>query len=127
MSRSLLIRLLESFQISLSADSVKVINLCVRKFAHLNEYALLSFLLYLALAGQTGLMWRPRLAGGSIVISSVYALTDELHQVFVPVRGPSFIDCGIDTVGASIAILLIFQYSEMVSKRNPVQVMALRE
>ena len=48
--------------------------------------------------------------GGAIVLAlivcALYAASDEFHQCFSDGRGPSPIDVMIDTVGASIALLL---------------------
>jgi VanZ family protein len=41
-------------------------------------------------------------------VAGAYSLTDEFHQTFVPGRGPSLIDCGIDTTGAALGALVFY-------------------
>ena len=72
----------------------------VRKCAHFGEFALLGFnlLCWLRLRrcdrpARVHLPW----AWG---IATLYAGTDELHQIFVGGRGPALKDVGIDSAGA---------------------------
>ena len=43
----------------------------------------------------------------SIGVGIIYAISDELHQSFIPGRSPSAIDVGIDTAGVIIGILVV--------------------
>ncbi len=82
-----------------SGLSSEMIHRHVRKGAHMAEYAIL-FWLYrraLHLSGNK----RPGIT--ALCLCGVYAATDEFHQRFVPGRGPSIADVGIDTLGAGIA------------------------
>jgi VanZ family protein len=67
------------------------------KVLHLLAYIPLAFLLYHALLRSGG---RRYVFLGAFVIASVYGLTDELHQVFVPGRIPDFFDLMADSAGA---------------------------
>lgn len=69
----------------------------LRKGAHVSEYAVLAALLHRA-QGPARAPW-PRF-GLAIAGAVLYAATDELHQHFVPNRGPSPLDVGIDASGA---------------------------
>ena len=42
----------------------------------------------------------------SLCIGSFYAITDEIHQIFVPNRGPAISDVLIDTSGVFFGILI---------------------
>ncbi|MBU0951208.1 MAG: VanZ family protein [Elusimicrobia bacterium] len=79
-----------------------------RKFAHIGEYAILVLFLFRAFRGR--LYFWPGF------LSFVYASTDELHQLFVPTRGPSLVDMLIDTSGAAI-MLIVIKISEKNSKK----------
>ena len=82
------------------------LHFVIRKLAHITEYAILGALAFRALrSDERG--WRPRWAIAAIAIALVVAATDEVHQSFVPSRGPSPVDVGIDTVGAAIAQVVI--------------------
>lgn len=65
--------------------------------AHFGEYAIFSALLYLALRVDND---RTRAAVLAVVIASAYAVTDEFHQSFVPMRTPDPADWLVDTAGA---------------------------
>jgi len=82
-----------------AAISIDTVGLLVRKAAHMTEYAVL-FLLYRRALALSGVR-RPGVT--ALVMSACYAATDEWHQSFVADRGPSPVDVGIDTLGASIA------------------------
>jgi VanZ family protein len=74
------------------------IDLVVRKIGHAAVFAILGILVHFAL-GE-----RPRRELLAWVAASVYAVTDELHQAFVPGRGPSPADVAIDVLGVSAGI-----------------------
>ncbi len=75
----------------------------VRKGAHFCEFAGLSLLFAIAFKVQTGKTKTPT----AIISASVYAATDEIHQIFVPGRACRALDWGIDTCGAALGALLI--------------------
>ena len=89
-------------RIELSAHALSLLELLVRKAAHMTEYAILALLACraLRLSGAR----RPLL--GALLLCAVYAATDEFHQSFVGGRGPSPVDVMIDTAGAALALLL---------------------
>ena len=86
---------------SLAPDALHTLETLVRKAAHMGEYAVLS-LLYARALTQNGAK-RPALA--SLILCALYAATDEIHQAFVPDRGPAVTDVAIDTLGASLGLL----------------------
>jgi len=75
-----------------------------RKFVHAFEYALLCGLWWRAL--------RTRMAPGAalapaLVVTIVYAVTDEYHQTFVAGRNGLVLDVVIDALAAAVAVLAI--------------------
>ena len=75
-------------------------GLIVRKLAHFTEFALLGGLLAADWAlGRTDGRALPALTP-AWAVATLYACTDELHQMFVAGRGPSPMDVGIDSLGA---------------------------
>ena len=70
---------------------------------HFMLYAVLGALYYLALPGGTR-AWRVVLAIG---LASVYGVSDEFHQSFVPGRTPDVMDWLVDTAGAMLAVLVV--------------------
>ena len=71
-------------------------DLVLRKLAHACEFALLGALLVRALRDE-----RAAFAAGV-----AYAISDELHQLFVPGRVGSPLDVAIDAAGVAVGILL---------------------
>lgn len=77
------------------------------KSGHSIGYAILGALLLRALARARwpGVTWKTVLL--AIVIATVYAVSDELHQWFVPGRSPDVLDVVADMTGAAIAVAII--------------------
>ena len=69
----------------------------LRKMAHVGEYAILGGLLYRAVHREPA----------AIVLGSLYAVTDEVHQSFVTGRHGSPLDWLIDTAGVVAGVLLV--------------------
>jgi VanZ family protein len=101
-------QILSLFQIHVSPGTLDFLNFLMRKLAHLTEYAVLAQLLYVSLLKGGELKWQPRAAFWSAVIAGAYSLTDEFHQLFVPNRTASLVDCAIDTTGAILGLLLVY-------------------
>lgn len=78
----------------------------IRKMAHATEYALLGFLL----AGSYADKEKNRLRGICVpaVLGSLYAVSDELHQLFVPGRSCELTDMLIDSSGVILGTLFGF-------------------
>ena len=95
-------------------------NFIVRKSAHLLEFTGLCVLFNLALL-QTKKTKMPIL---SVVITSLYAITDEVHQLFVDGRSCEFRDWAIDSCGAilgSIGFLVLFSIITRLLSRKKVK------
>ena len=90
----------------LSPEQLHTLNFMVRKGAHLTEYAILTTLCFTM--GTFGFQqpWKSVLPF-AVLGSAIFAVTDEIHQSFVPNRGASPVDVLIDITGALIAVGLI--------------------
>lgn len=75
----------------------------VRKIAHFSEFTILGVLIYLNLKEYR----RNRVVLLSIAFSCLYAISDEIHQIFVPGRFCAIGDMLIDTCGAALGVLII--------------------
>jgi len=106
-TQSFLARLLASVRLQVSLPTLHFLNVAIRKVAHLSEYGILALFLY-GPPEQGRVLWKPRRAIFAVAAAGLYSLTDEFHQIFVPGRGASLWDCGLDTLGASLAMLLPF-------------------
>lgn len=90
-------------------------------------YAVLFFLLW------RGWLWvwpESKLTSavwGPILLTLLYACTDEIHQTFVPGRFGTLRDVGYDLLGASIVWLYVYNYfpnwlckiGKKISKKHP--------
>lgn len=73
---------------------------------HLVVYGILAILLYHALEQLINtFMSRATVAW---LIATLYGVSDELHQSFVPGRNASVLDVGIDAVGAALGLLIVY-------------------
>jgi VanZ family protein len=79
------------------ATGLGVWDLVLRKLAHVVEYAVLGGLLFRAVAREPT----------AVLLGSLYAVTDEVHQAFVPGRDGSPLDWLLDTVGAAAGVLIL--------------------
>ena len=70
----------------------------LRKAAHVTEYFVLTFLLWRAFKGSFAIS-PARLLCYPALLSFLYAVSDEVHQSFVPGRSCSLEDVFIDAVG----------------------------
>jgi VanZ family protein len=79
-------------------------NWILRKVGHVVEYAILATLLWRALH-LVGHPKRPAVA--AFLIAVLYAVSDELHQTFVPGRHGTPLDVMIDTGGAMLGLAAV--------------------
>lgn len=95
-----------------------LVRFSVQKMGHFLEYAALGILAFRA----TQPLW-PRLANGlAFAMSAVYAMSDEWHQSFVPGRGPSWRDVGIDSLGVLFGLLLLQCFLQFRQRRDTLPV-----
>ena len=90
---------------TLSTDAFSFIEFIIRKCAHMFVYFVLSILTMLLMFTYETYPLRFK-SFISLLVSFLYACSDELHQFFVGGRSASFKDVLIDSTGACIGILL---------------------
>jgi len=81
----------------------------ILKSFHLIEYAILAILLSIAISNNKLI----------IFIAYLYAISDELHQYFVPGRSGLFRDTLIDLIGILIGIFIVNRIISFKKKRYP--------
>lgn len=99
-----------SSQSSLPRAPEDTLDVVLKKLAHFAEYAVLGALLLRSLTPSDS--WLPihastRTRLAAVALAGMYALTDEVHQSFVPGRAPSPIDVGIDLAGAALGSTVV--------------------
>ena len=77
----------------------------IRKMAHATEYAILGMLV-------SGTVYAYGVCGKKVIRyawiwATIYAATDELHQLFVPGRSGQLRDVLLDSAGAAVGILIL--------------------
>jgi VanZ family protein len=98
---------------NVSDATVASVQLVVRKFAHLTEYAILATLLFRAFRQRQPRVGR--VLAISFVLAAVYAALDEFHQSFIASRTGSPWDVLIDCAGALAGLLI---YWRMIRSRQ---------
>jgi len=72
-------------------------DLLLRKIAHATEYAVLGLLLLRALGRELP----------AAAVGIAYAVTDEVHQAFVPGRQGAAVDVLVDSVGVLLGVYVL--------------------
>ena len=86
----------------------------IRKIAHYSIYTLVGILL-MSLMITYKLKELDRIAV-SLIIGVIYASTDEIHQAFVPGRGPLVTDVILDSIGVLTGIFIAMLVLEVHGK-----------
>jgi VanZ family protein len=78
------------------------------KLNHFLAYFVLSVLLFLTLLFQEKFdLSLSRIAIYTFLISTVYGVLDEVHQMFIPGRSAEFLDWVADSIGGGLGVLLM--------------------
>ena len=75
------------------------------KVLHAVAYGILALLCYRAFRRAAGPVVARQAAVLAIVTASLYGITDEVHQSFVPLRDSSWQDWLADTIGAVVGVM----------------------
>lgn len=77
-------------------------DLLIKKGSHMIGYALLGAAMLRGMRGDAPLTGR--LVVRALALTVLYAMSDEVHQTFVPGRGGNVWDVGVDAAGATIGL-----------------------
>jgi len=86
-------------------ETLLTLHAGLRKLGHFSEYFVLGVLIARALRDERG--WQLHHALMAVALAGSYAVTDELHQRFVPGRTAAAGDVVIDTLGAAAAQIVL--------------------
>lgn len=86
----------------------------IRKIAHFTIYTLVGFLL-MALMSTYDIKENKRIVT-SQSIGTLYATSDEIHQLFIPGRSGQITDVILDSMGVLLGILIVLLIIEMNKK-----------
>lgn len=103
----------------MAEETIGLVVLFARKCAHLTVYGVLALLYWRAfrkpVKGDTR-PWSWIEARNALIGVVIYAITDELHQAFVPTRQGSVLDVFIDTIGGAMGLLALWAYGRWQKK-----------
>ena len=99
-------------------ETVESLQFIVRKSAHFTAYFILS-LLSLAFFSTVKRLKKPLYqAAAAAGFCMLYAVSDEIHQLFVPGRSAQIRDVLIDTSGALLAAAATLGIKYLLNRRN---------
>lgn len=85
-------------------SNIRMLSLIVRKVAHFTEYFVLGILsINYVIKYKKNIIY-------SYLMCILYAISDEIHQLFVPGRSCQILDVIIDCLGSIIGIILIIRF-----------------
>jgi len=95
---------------------VSILQVPIRKGAHMTEYAIFGLLILLALYVDDA-FYRLRYII-SYIGATAFAITDEIHQLYVPGRSGKVTDVIIDSIGCLIGLLICYLISRKRRKNR---------
>ena len=85
-------------------------NPWIARIYHLVVFFLFAFFILASIKGIKKLTTKTYIS--ALIISIIYAILDEFHQIFVPGRDGSIRDFMTDTIGIFFAVLIYFYISK---------------
>jgi VanZ family protein len=83
-------------------EQVPLVTLFSDKVVHAVEYAVFGALCCRAISVSQRESWRRQAILLAVLFASLYGISDEVHQAFVPFRESSWLDWVADTIGGAI-------------------------
>lgn len=119
---------LEEIVAAILGKESQEVTFAVRKAAHLTEFTALGISLFLTVrdlmerksltdrsAERDPFIWRALVPWG---IGAVYAVSDEIHQYFVPGRSCEIRDMVLDSIGVAAGVLIMWLWERHCGARN---------
>lgn len=91
-------------------NNLDIINYIVRKAAHLTEYTILGILTNNMIKNINIKLYI------GLIICIIYAISDEIHQFFIPGRTCQILDICIDSLGILIGLIIYKYYINFIKK-----------
>ena len=103
--------LIVRFLSDLTGIEAESLSMIVRKAAHFTEFMILGICLAINVKDISSVKVKPLNPFGMWLmpwlIGTVYAITDEIHQLFVPERACAFMDMCIDACGVAVGAMIV--------------------
>lgn len=100
--------------LDVTSSNFDIIHTLIRKLGHISEFFFLAFCLYNALICDFTFKKSVFLA---FIISFLYAISDEFHQLFIPGRCGNITDVMIDSLGMLLFISILLIYKNIIKSR----------
>ena len=100
---------------SIQDNIVEDLQFVVRKGAHFSAYAVLGGLCFVECSYFKGVNFKNRFIT-AFLVSVLYAISDEIHQYFVPGRACEFRDMVIDSCGVLFGITVVVIFNIIKNK-----------
>lgn len=78
---------------------------------HMTIFFLFNFFLLILIQGNKKINFKKVII--ILIISLVYAASDEIHQIFVPFRGPGIDDFLTDSIGIFLSTIILIYYKKI--------------
>ncbi len=102
---------------SAEKESIKEnIKMPIRKLAHFSIYTVLGITTMCHMSTYS--IVRYKRIGCSLIIGMLYAISDEIHQLFVPGRSGQMTDVLIDTIGVLFGICIVLLGQNIIRKNR---------
>ena len=103
------------FRVEPTPDNAELLTFLIRKAAHMTEFGILALLWLGTLRSGAGkAAWHYPAA---FAVSSLYAITDEIHQLFVSDRAGQITDWLIDSAGALLFLCCAWLLTRLKSAK----------
>lgn len=97
-------------------NTIKFIN--IRKLAHFTLFGLLGGCVFTHIRFMRHFKNKLSYYGLAFIVTMLYAISDEIHQLFVSGRGSSIIDVGIDSLGCIVVLMINFIIISLLERRD---------
>ncbi len=91
------------------------LNNLIRKLAHFGIYMIFGILVFLLLKCYCE---SKNAVIPALIICLIYAISDEIHQLFIPGRAGKILDIGIDFMGSLTGVFLVFILCFLLRKKE---------
>ena len=114
-SQSLTEKVLGFFNINLNENSINYLENIIRKLCHFSEYFILAAL---SLGFFESVFKQDKVLAFTLLLCIIYAITDEIHQYFIPGRACRFSDILIDASGSFAYAIFIKMLRRMLIRKS---------
>lgn len=118
---SILEKVIRAVYGNISQEHFRMLHFLVRKAAHFSVYGFLSLVAFYSWRATLPrrARWTFTWALLALLVAAMAGSLDEIHQLFVPSRGPSPYDVMLDTMGALFVQILIASFSKFTAQPVP--------